>query len=169
MTVIEKFLGQRVAVPDNLNYHIKQGLWVKKVDDKIMFGFTQPALILLGGIKDIEWLMEDNRMVAAGESIIFAITGKILYLDAPLGGALFYNDALASLVQMVSDDPYDQGWLFKIKPSIDIEKAYHSFATVDEYLRSLRSTEGYKNPEGLKGGVSGICKAVYTGIGAQKL
>ena len=32
----------------------------------------------------------------------------------------------------------------------------------------LKGTEGLKNPEGLKGGVSGICKAVYSGISQQK-
>ena len=169
MAVIEKFLGHRVEIPDGLHYHVKQGLWAKKEKDKIVFGFTQPALILLGGIKGIEWLIEDKSVATAGESIIFAITGKILYLEAPIEGTIFYNDALVSHLQIVSNDPYDQGWLFKIEPLSDIEKAYQSQATVDEYLEGLRATEGFKNPEGLKGGVSGICKAVYTGIGAQKL
>jgi len=37
------------------------------------------------------------------------------------------------------------------------------------YLQSLKATDGYKNPEGRKGGVSGICKAVYSGIREQKM
>ena len=41
--------------------------------------------------------------------------------------------------------------------------------SAEEYAESLGTTEGARNPEGLKGGVSGICKAVYTGIGEQKL
>jgi hypothetical protein len=41
-------------------------------------------------------------------------------------------------------------------------------ADAQTYINSLKGTEGFKNPEGLKGGVSGICKAVYSGIREQK-
>jgi hypothetical protein len=37
------------------------------------------------------------------------------------------------------------------------------------YLKNLQNSEGFKNPEGLKGGVSGVCKAVYSGIRMQKI
>jgi hypothetical protein len=30
MAFIEKFLGQRVSIPNELRYDINQGLWVKK-------------------------------------------------------------------------------------------------------------------------------------------
>jgi len=50
-----------------------------------------------------------------------------------------------------------------------VEKAIQAFGDVQQYLNSLQRTEGFKNPEGLKGGVSGICKAVYTGIREQKI
>ena len=36
------------------------------------------------------------------------------------------------------------------------------------YLASLKKTDGFKNPDGVIGGVSGICKAVYAGIRDQK-
>jgi hypothetical protein len=37
------------------------------------------------------------------------------------------------------------------------------------YAECLKGTDGLKNPEGIKGGVSGICKAVYSGISGQKI
>ena len=49
------------------------------------------------------------------------------------------------------------------------EKAIERLTDALGYIESLKGTEGFKNPEGLKGGVSGICKAVYTGIGEQKI
>jgi hypothetical protein len=59
--------------------------------------------------------------------------------------------------------------MFKIKPGKKVDDQLMHFATSREYLQSLQSSEGIKNPKGLKGGVSGICKAVYTGIRDQKI
>jgi hypothetical protein len=46
-----------------------------------------------------------------------------------------------------------------VEPDGDIDQAYHFLVPAAQYLESLRTLEGYKNPEGVKGGVSGICKA----------
>ena len=169
MAIIEKFLGKRVEVPQDRRYHVKQGLWAKITDDTIVFGFSQPSLVLMGGIKDIDWLVEDGADVMSGDSIVFAITGKILYIDAPIDGRIRYNKTHQGELTQINDDPYGQGWLFMIQPQRNIEDVYMSMTSHENYLESLQTTEGLKNPEGLKGGVSGICKAVYTGIGDQKL
>jgi len=66
-------------------------------------------------------------------------------------------------------DPYEKGWLFKLTVGAEGAKEFDRLAHALEYAENLRTSEGYKNPEGVKGGVSGICKAVYTGIGEQKL
>lgn len=63
MAVIEKFLGQRVEVPENRRYDVKQGLRGRCIDQTIVFGFTQPALVLFGGIKDKDWLVDENQFV----------------------------------------------------------------------------------------------------------
>ena len=47
---------------------------------------TEPALVLMGGVKDLDWLVEEGQTVTIGESVVFAITGKILYIDAPVAG-----------------------------------------------------------------------------------
>lgn len=38
----------------------------------------------------------------------------------------------------------------------ETEEALHKLADAGGYIESLKGTEGFKNPEGLKGGVSGI-------------
>lgn len=169
MAVIEKFLGQCVEIPDNRHYDLKQGLWGKYVDETIVFGLTQPALVLLGGVKDMDTLVEENQKVRRGQSILFVITGKILYLEAPVDGDIFFNKIVQEDPSIIARDPYDQGWLFLIKPEGEPDQSYESLAAPGTYIESLRGSEGFKNPEGLKGGVSGICKAVYTGIGDQKI
>ncbi|MFZ0613425.1 MAG: hypothetical protein WAM73_14395 [Desulfobacterales bacterium] len=169
MAVIEKFLGKTVEVPEDRRYFPKQGLWGRQQDQGIVFGLTQPALVLMGGIKDLDWLMEEGQMVRAGESVAFAITGKILYIDTPVAGAIHYNGIVKENPEWAGRDPYGEGWLFRIEPVGDINGALQLLVAAKTYLEALKNTEGFKNPEGIKGGVSGMCKAVYSGIGRQKI
>jgi len=169
MVIIERFLGRRVEIPEDRRYDIKQGLWGKYSEHHITFGLSQPALILAGGLKDLEWLVTEGQPVQQGEAIIFAITGKILYIDSPIKGNIHLNDEVKHAPELVLRDPYDQGWLFELKSAEDIEKDFNRLAGASAYAESLKKSEGCKNPEGLKGGVSGICKAVYSGIGEQKI
>ncbi|MGW8303149.1 MAG: GcvH-related protein [Desulfobacterales bacterium] len=168
MAVIEKFLGQRVEIPEDRRYHSKQGLWAKAQDQDLVFGLTQPALVLAGGVNDLDWLVQDEESVQAGQDVVFIITGKILYICTPIKGIVFLNPEAKQNASIVSEDPYEKGWLFRIKPETDKEEALQTLDDVQAYIESLKGTEGFKNPEGLKGGVSGICKAVYSGIREQK-
>ena len=169
MAVIERFLGKRVKIPEDRRYYIKQGLWGKYHDDDILFGLSEPALVLVGGLKDVDWIVMEGQFVQEGEAVIFAITGKILYIDSPLKGNIHFNAEIKDSPAIVLSDPYEKGWLFKLTVGKEGAKEFDRLAHALEYAESLRTSEGYKNPEGLKGGVSGICKAVYTGIGEQKL
>jgi glycine cleavage system H protein len=168
MAVIEKFLGQRVEIPQDRRYHLKQGLWAKAQDRDLVFGLTHPALVLAGGINDLDWLVEDRVSVTNGQDVVFAITGKILYISTPVAGVVFFNPEVKQNPSLATEDPYGKGWLFRIKPGADSNDARQSLADAQTYIKSLKGSEGFKNPEGLKGGVSGICKAVYSGIREQK-
>lgn len=168
MAVIEKFLGQRVTIPEDRRYWATQGLWTRQREQTIVIGISQPALILIGGIKDLDRLVEEGQTVQAGETVAIAITGKILYIDSPIAGAVYFNGMVLDDPKRIGEDPYDTGWLFQIRPGEDVKQAYRALETAEQYVESLKVTEGFKNPEGLKGGVSGICKAVYTSIGQQK-
>lgn len=169
MVQIEKFLGQRVEIPEDRRYDLKQGLWAKTDGDAIVFGLTQPALVLGGGINDLDWLVQEGQRVGKGESVLFAITGKILYLEAPAAGAISFNRALKESLSTVSSDPYGAGWLFRLTPEMGVDDVLKGLSAPEDYLETLKHSEGFKNPEGLKGGVSGICKAVYSGIREQKI
>jgi glycine cleavage system H lipoate-binding protein len=169
MVCIEKFLGRRVEIPEDRHYDLKQGLWAKGQGNEVLFGLTQPALVLGGGITDLDWLVQEGQSVEQGESVLFAITGKILYLETPMAGTISFNKALKQDLSAVTADPYGSGWLFGIAPEIAVDEALKGFRSAEDYLEILKHSEGFKNPEGLKGGVSGICKAVYSGIREQKI
>lgn len=168
MATIEKFLGRQVEMPEDRRYVVKPGLWARGEGAEVRFGLTEPELVLIAGINDLEWLVGDGEAVEAGESVAIAITGKIKYLDAPLSGVFQTNPQVKKDPGIVSRDPYGQGWLFQIRPGSGVEKALGTLPSVEAYIAALRQSEGCKNPEGLKGGVSGMCKAVYGGIKEQK-
>lgn len=169
MAVVEKFLGARVSIPEDRRYFAKQGLWAKPNQEFIMFGLTEPALVLSAGINDLDWLVPDGQPVSLEDTVIFCITGKILYIDAPLAGHIHFNHSSKLDVSLITNDPYGEGWMFKIKPEEPIDSGLKNFSSAEDYIQSLKGTEGFKNPDGLKGGISEICKAVYSGIRQQKL
>jgi glycine cleavage system H lipoate-binding protein len=169
MVIIEKFLGKRLEIPEDRRYFIKQGLWAKQEQGVVTFGLSEPALILAGGLKDLDWLVTEGQAVGQGETVIFAITGKIMYIDSPIKGEIHFNSAVKHAPELALNDPYHQGWLFKLKSGEETEKDFQRLAEASAYVESLKNSEGCKNPEGLKGGVSGMCKAVYGGIVGQKI
>ena len=169
MAFIEKFLGKRVEIPEDRRYHVKQGLWAKTENQQIVFGLAEPALVLIGGVNDIDWLVQEGKVVAEREDVVFAITGKIMYLHTPVKGVIEFNPEIKKNLSVVGNDPYNNGWIFKIRPDTPLEGTLGTFADAHDYIESLKGSEGCKNPEGLKGGVSGICKAVYSGIREQKI
>jgi glycine cleavage system H protein len=169
MPFIEKFLGKSVEIPKDYRYAIAQNLWMKSENEIILLGLTEPFLVMAGGFKDVDSIVDDGEIVDEGTAVLFAITGKILYIDTPIKGQILFNPEIKQNPNLVMEDTYGKGWLFSIKPGKTESEVLHQFATADEYTESLKGSEGLKNPEGIKGGVSGICKAVYTGIGGQKI
>jgi len=157
-----------VTLPDNLRYFVKQGLWDRLDENAITFGFSEPALTLSGGIQGLNFLAEDGEIVDQGQSVLFAITGKILYIDSPVQGVIRFNTEAKTDPAAINQDPYAR-WLFAVTPAGPADRAHQSHSNCAAYLESLQNSEGFKNPEGLKGGVSGVCKAVYSGIRMQKI
>ncbi len=168
MAVIEKFLGKCVNVPEDRKYYAKQGLWALLQEEDVILGFTEPALVLAGGVNDLDWLVSEKTQVQQGQDVVFVITGKILYIDTPLQGTISFNPDLKKDLSLAMADPYAKGWLFRITPDTEMAGANLTAMDAQGYIESLKATEGFKNPEGLIGGVSGICKAVYSGIREQK-
>ena len=169
MAYIEQFLGKRVTIPEDRYYYPGQGLWAKPKDEAVVFGLTEPALVLAGGINSIDWLTTQGQTMHRGEAVVFVITGKIAYIDTPIEGAIYFNDAVKANPELIQNDPYENGWMFRITPHTPLEDAVRPFIDYLGYIESLKGSEGFKNPKGLKGGVSGICKAVYSGIREQKI
>jgi hypothetical protein len=130
---------------------------------------AEPALVLHGGIEDMDWLVTEGEVVRDNQEVVFAITGKILYISAPFAGRISFNSEAKQRPAWFKEDPYRRGWLFRLAIDIEPHSALCQLADPGAYLESFKETDGCKNPEGRKGGVSCICKVVYSGIREQKM
>ena len=150
MAVIEKFLGRRVTLPDNLRYFVKQGLWARLDDSTITFGFSEPALTLSGGIQDLNFLADDGETVEQGQSVLFAITGKILYIDSPVQGIIRFNAEAKTDPAAINQDPYYRGWLFAVIPADPAERLTRIFRTARLTWKAFRTVKDSKTRKGSK-------------------
>ena len=105
MAVIEKFLGQTVTIPEDRRYASPAGIWAKAAAQEICFGLSEPALVLTGGANSLDWLVENGQAVSAAESVICMITGKILFIETPVGGAISFNEAVKKKPLQILEDP----------------------------------------------------------------
>lgn len=104
--------------PDDLKYASSHE-WVKIDDDGIAtVGISDHAQQALGDIVFIE-LPELNTVVAAGNDIAVVESVKAASdIYTPISGEVIdINEALVDAPEIVNSDPYEQGWLFKLKPS----------------------------------------------------
>ncbi|MBW1753444.1 MAG: hypothetical protein JRJ46_10150, partial [Deltaproteobacteria bacterium] len=60
-----------MKIPKNLRYDAKRGLWAQSEDQDIIFGLTEPVLVLYGGFNDVDWLVPEGQAVQESEAIVF--------------------------------------------------------------------------------------------------
>jgi glycine cleavage system H lipoate-binding protein len=63
---IDKFLAKRVQIPEDRRYYPEQGLWAKSDEKWIIVGLTEPALVLAGGLTNLEWLVTEGQSIEQG-------------------------------------------------------------------------------------------------------
>jgi len=162
---VENFLGQELALPEDFLYDPGEGLWARELEDgRMAFGITEPALLMAGAVRQVEILVEDGSEVEAGDTVLLALTSRLKYVATPVSGTVHFPD-MADLAARLAEATYDTT-LFLIKVG---RHGTHGLLDANDYAESLRATEGARNPGGAKGGVSPTCKAVYMGLGEQKL
>ena len=107
--------------------------WIRTMDDgHLEIGITDHAQELLGDMVYVE-LPEVGNTVNAGEDCAVVESVKAASdIYSPIGGEIVeINDQLAESPETVNNDPYGDGWLFRIQPDDDGE------------LESLLNAEAY--------------------------
>lgn len=162
---VEEFLGNVIALPEDRLYEPEEGLWLKiEPDGRFAVGLTEPALLMMGTIRDIDILVDSGAKVDSGETVVLGLTARLKYIACPLAGIVTFPEQRDDLARRVMADPYNTP-LFFVQP-LDFDE--RGLSNAFEYSNFLRNSEGARNPKGLKGGVSPTCKAVYMGLGQQK-
>jgi len=120
-------------IAENLKY-TKDHEWVKKDGDVATIGITDFAQNSLGDLVYVE-LPQIGRKVEKGEEFVVVESCKAASdVYSPLSGEVVeVNTALADSPESVNSEPYDSGWLVKLRP-----------ANSDD-AEALMSAEEYKN------------------------
>ena len=84
-------------------------------------GFTKFATRMLGEIVDLQWEKGTGDAIAPGE-ILGSIEGFKAISDIysiATGAFVAGNPALQSQIELVSEDPYGAGWLYRVEGTPD--------------------------------------------------
>jgi glycine cleavage system H protein len=103
--------------PAELRY-TKEHEWARKEGDLLVVGITSHAVSQLGDITMVT-LPEVGSTLTEGEAFGDVDSVKaVSELYAPLDGEVAeVNEALEDAPETVNEDPYQGGWMLKIKPA----------------------------------------------------
>lgn len=124
------------SVPKTLKYS-KTHEWVRQDEDVVTVGITDHAQCMLGDLvyvelPDVEVSLELGQECAVVESVKAAAD-----IYCPVSGEIIeVNESLFDNPQLVNEDPYGKGWLFRIRP---FESNHQELLSPDEYTRQVAS------------------------------
>ena len=125
-------------IPTDLCY-TESHEWARANDDgTVTVGITDHAQHLLGDLVFVE-IPEVGRAVAAAESCAVVESVKAASdVYSPLEGVLVeVNEALADTPELINEDPYGEGWIFRLKTAAALDglldaATYEAIALADD-------------------------------------
>ncbi len=101
--------------PKNLKY-TNEHEWVRADGDTYTVGITTYAVEQLGDITYVELPKVGTRIKQHGEAATVESVKAASDVYAPVGGEVIaVNGALENTPELVNENPYEQGWFFKMK------------------------------------------------------
>lgn len=118
-------------VPENLRYSADHE-WAELTDGELRIGITDYARDALGDVVYVSLPALGAELDAGAVAGEVESTKAVSEIYAPVGGQVTaVNDALAENPEIVNDDPYGEGWLFRLAPSDPA--AYHTLLDASAY------------------------------------
>lgn len=104
------------SVPKTLQYS-KTHEWVRQDDDVLTVGITDHAQTMLGDLVYVE-LPEPESMLESGQecAVVESVKAAADIYSPVSGEVIEINEALFETPQLINDDPYGKGWLFRVRP-----------------------------------------------------
>jgi glycine cleavage system H protein len=122
-------------VPKNLKY-AKTHEWVRVEGDIAVVGITDHAQHELTDVVYVETPAAGSRVEAGKECAVVESVKAASDIYAPLSGdVVAVNEELSSTPELLNQDPYDKGWMFKIKISDPSE--LNDLLNADDYAHHI--------------------------------
>lgn len=108
-------------IPTELRY-TKSHEWVRLQNGAVEVGITDHAQVALGDLVFVE-VPDVGRALAAGEACAVVESVKAASdVYSPIGGKVTANNAaLAAQPELLNQDPYGAGWLFRLESGQDAD------------------------------------------------
>ena len=105
-------------IPEDLRY-TKNHEWARLLDDSsVQVGITDYAQHALGDMVYIDLPKLGNSYAAKAECAVVESVKSASDLYCPVAGEIVeVNEALNEHPEIVNQDPYGQGWIFRLRPN----------------------------------------------------
>tara|TARA_Y100001934_G_C12273221_1_gene736062 strand:+ start:383 stop:760 length:378 start_codon:yes stop_codon:yes gene_type:complete len=123
-------------LPEDVKY-TEDHEWGKLENDILTIGITDFAQSELGDIIFVEF-PDLNTKVSAKDSIgTLEAVKTVADIYSPISGEIIeLNDQLEDVPELINEDPYNKGWILKIK--INDKNDYDSLLTSDDYKNIIK-------------------------------
>ncbi len=123
-------------IPQNLQY-TKTHEWIKKDEEYLTIGITDHAQTMLGDLVYVELPEVEMNLDSGQECAVVESVKAAADVYCPINGEVVeINDAVVENPQLINEDPYGKGWLFRIKP---FEKQTEGFLDAGQYTKVVAS------------------------------
>jgi glycine cleavage system H protein len=105
-----------MKTPEGLKY-AKTDEWVKVQGDEATIGVSDYAQDQLSDVVYVELMVDEGDTVSKGDSVATVESVKAAAdVNFPVSGTITaINDSLADTPEVINSDPYEAGWMVKIK------------------------------------------------------
>jgi glycine cleavage system H protein len=111
-------------IPDDLRY-AKSHEWVRKLENgAVEIGISEHAQSALGDLVFVE-VPEAGRALRAGEAgaVVESVKAASDVYSPVSGQVIAGNGELAAQPELVNQDPYGAGWLFRVQTNSPLDEA----------------------------------------------
>jgi glycine cleavage system H protein len=129
-------------IPEEL-YYTKDHTWARIEDDgTVTVGIDAYGGTAVGEIEFIDLPMEDDEF-EAGDAFGSMESAKwVGGLTMPVSGTVIeVNSEIEDNLELLAEDPYEEGWIIKIQPSNledDLEDLYYGDSVNDWFVKDLK-------------------------------
>src|SRR5688572_20456662 len=118
------------SVPKTLKYS-KTHEWVRQDEDVLTVGITDHAQCMLGDLVYIELPEPESHLENGEECATVESVKAAADIYCPISGEVVeINEALLDNPQLINQDPYGKGWLFRLRP---FDKRIKGLLNPEEY------------------------------------